>query len=122
MKYLLVISSLIVAGLIVAVAQVVDHGRAAHPGSGSVASPVFTTESVDEAVSCVPNLRVTHNCDYCCSKYCVWTIICFPSRGAVLDDDDDDYPVLEPVVQPVSGRRPTPSSSYVASPVFTADS
>ena len=114
MKYLLVISSLIVAGLIGAVAQVVDHGRAAHPGSGSVASPVFTTESVDEAASCVWNYGFTFNCDYCCSKYCVWTVICFPSPGA------QSQPAA---AQHKKGRRrPTPSSSYVASPVFTADS
>eukprot|EP00956_Cyclotella_meneghiniana_P041250 scaffold219653_cov33-Cyclotella_meneghiniana.AAC.1 len=171
MKYLLFISSLIVAGLTVAVAQVVDHGEETHGvktldsfptpslshiatpgftkvgmdkkkrptpsssyiappvftdkndkpaqeplmrGSGSVASSVFTTESVDEAASCVWNYGFTFNCDYCCSGYCVWTVICFPSPGAQL------HPAT---AQHKKGRRrPTPSSSYVASPVFTADS
>eukprot|EP00956_Cyclotella_meneghiniana_P018131 scaffold29968_cov26-Cyclotella_meneghiniana.AAC.2 len=93
MKYIVVITitSIIIAGLPTAQAL----GNNLHEVTTQV------MERVDEAVSCVES-GFTYDCNRCCSK-CSWWYICygFPDHFHM------------------AGRRPTPSSSYIAPPVFT---
>ena len=89
MKYLIVITFIIITGL----------STAQSLGNNLREVQTLVMESADEAVSCTGDGRVTWNCN-CCSEICIW-YVCFPDTGAI------------------GGRRPTPSSSYIAPPVFS---
>eukprot|EP00956_Cyclotella_meneghiniana_P031604 scaffold83429_cov25-Cyclotella_meneghiniana.AAC.2 len=81
MKYLVVITFIITAGL--STAQALGNNL----------------REVKSALSCKRDGQITWNCN-CCSENCIW-YVCFPDPG------------------PMARRHPTPSSSYIAPPVFT---
>ena len=99
MKYLLVISSLIVAGLTVAVAQVVD---------GENTRGVKTLDGI-----ATPSLSHIATPGFIMAKQVKLSKRHPTQQGITYGPTEDSD---------VGGRRPTPSSSYVASPVFTTDS
>eukprot|EP00956_Cyclotella_meneghiniana_P019718 scaffold34194_cov26-Cyclotella_meneghiniana.AAC.2 len=112
MKYLIAITSLIVVGVaVVAIAQV----------DGKNLRQVETVEMDSVGVSCIQGDDFTFwNCNNCCSKSCDRFSYWFPYYFLVCNEvtnpsNDDDRQMS------AAGMRPRPSSSYVASPIFTTN-
>ena len=106
MKYLIVITFIIITGL----------STAQSLGNNLREVQTLVMESADEAVSCKRDGQITWNCN-CCSENCIW-YICFPDPTP--SSSYTAPPVLPTKDEPANEkRRPTPSSSYIAIPVFT---
>ena len=114
MKYIVVITFIIIAGL----------STAQSLGNNLREVKSLVMESADEAVSCKRDGQITWNCN-CCSENCIW-YVCFPDPGPMArrhPTPSSSYiapPVFTDKDESTKGkRRPTPSSSYIAPPVFT---
>ena len=106
MKYLVVITFIITAGLSTAQAL----------GNNLREVKSLVMESADEAVSSKRDGQITWNCN-CCSENCIW-YVCFPDPTP--SPSFTAPPVLPTKDEPANEkRRPTPSSSYIAPPVFS---
>lgn len=132
MKYHTIITSLLLA---VAQATLNQNLR-------EVATPLENERvSQEVSVSCVKDGRLTlYNCNKCCSNSCKRFSWLLPPRvkkckAAPAPAPTTTAPTNTAATIPLSpppttvvttyalpGRRPTPSSSYVAAPIFTADS
>ena len=140
MNYLTIITCLLVAGLAVAQATLNQNLR-------EVATPLENERvSQEVSVSCVTDGRLTlYNCNKCCSNSCNrfswWLPPSYKKCKAAPAPPTTTAPTTTaattalttvpttaattaatPEIYALPGRRPTPSSSYVAAPIFTADS